>query len=85
MARRFIMETPEIIFIDSHCKQLFTIRDGEEIELEAIDGTVGQLRCRYIDEYHFEAGNFVYHIRQFAETMERNGSRYRPVMVPQVT
>jgi hypothetical protein len=78
------MEKPVISFIDSHCKELFTIKDGEEIEFETMDGTVGQLHCRYIDEYHFEAGNFVYHIRQFAENMERYGTRYRPVTAEKI-
>jgi hypothetical protein len=74
------METQKIRFIDSHYNPLFTVNDGEEIELEREDGGVVRLRCRYIDEYHFEAGNFIYHICQFAEMMEQNGTRYRPVL-----
>jgi hypothetical protein len=75
------MDTREIRFIDSHYNPLFTIKDGEDVVLERVDGDTVQLRCRFIDEYHFEAGNFVYHIYQFAEIMEKNGTRYRPVQV----
>ena len=35
--------------------------------------------CHYIDEYHTEVGNNLYHICQFAEIMERDGSEYTPV------
>jgi hypothetical protein len=72
------MKTPKIHFIDSHYKELFAIKDGEEIVLERRDGAVVQLRCRFIDEHHFEADRFVYHIYQIAEIMEKNGTRYRP-------
>ena len=34
--------------------------------------------CRFIDEYHTEIGNDLYHICQFAELMERNGHTYEP-------
>jgi hypothetical protein len=72
------METRKIRFIDSRYNTLFTINDGEEIVLELADGEIARQRCRYIDDYHFEAGNFIYHIYQFAEMKEGNGTRYRP-------
>ena len=34
--------------------------------------------CRFIDEYHTEIGNNLYHICQFAELMERNGHTCEP-------
>jgi hypothetical protein len=74
------METQKICFIDSNYNTLFSINDGEEIELEREDGTVVRRKCRYIDECHFDTGNFLYHICQFAEMMEQNGTRYRPVL-----
>ena len=41
--------------------------------------------CRYIDETHVEIGKELYHICQFAETMEKNGASYeqkKPLLLP---
>ena len=35
--------------------------------------------CRYIDDYHVEIGDNLYHICEFAERMEQNGHTYEPV------
>ena len=35
--------------------------------------------CRYIDDYHVEIGDNLYHICEFAERMEQNGHIYEPV------
>ena len=34
--------------------------------------------CRFIDEYHTEIGNNIFHICEFAERMEQNGATYEP-------
>ena len=39
-----------------------------------------QLRtCRFIDETHLEVDNYLYHICEFAERMERNGNTVIPM------
>lgn len=35
--------------------------------------------CRYIDDYHLEVGNNLYHICEFAERMEQNGNAVIPL------
>ncbi|MEG1061676.1 MAG: hypothetical protein RSE43_09035, partial [Oscillospiraceae bacterium] len=55
---------------------LFRIEDGGEITITLDTGEKLERTCRYIDETHAEIGNSLYHICQFAEIMERNGSRY---------
>jgi hypothetical protein len=68
-----------IRFINSRYSELFCIADGEKIEVTNSVGEKSEYVCRYIDEYHTEVGNNLYHICQFAEIMERNGSEYTPV------
>lgn len=68
-----------IRFINSRYSELFRIADGEKIEVTNSVGEKSEYLCRYIDECHTEVGNNLYHICQFAEIMERNGSEYTPV------
>lgn len=68
-----------IRFINSRYSELFRIADGEKIMITDARGEKSERVCRYIDEYHTEVGNNLYHICQFAEIMERNGSEYTPV------
>lgn len=67
-----------IRFIDSNYNTLFYVQDGDNIAVTR-DGVLRQYECRYIDEAHVEVGNELYHICQFAEIMERNGSTYATV------
>jgi hypothetical protein len=73
----------DIRFIDSGYKTLFTIKDGDSIKLTSgYDGEAKTLKCRFIDEAHITLiGKYHndYHICQFAEIMERNGSKYEPI------
>lgn len=68
-----------IRFIDSSYNELFHIADGEKITITDAMGEKSERTCRYIDEYHTEIGSHLFHICQFAELMERNGSTYAPV------
>ena len=68
----------DIRFIDSHYKDLFRLPDGGSIRITYADGESAVRKCSYIDEYHTQIGNSVFHICQFAELMERNGSTYQP-------
>ena len=67
-----------IRFIDSEYHTLFTIKDGESIVITRFDGEKMILPCTYIDDSHSCIGGSVYHIREFAETQERNGNTYVP-------
>jgi hypothetical protein len=73
------VETKKIRFIDSDYNTLFTINDGEEIEITLQDGSVVHEVCRYIDEYHLWVGNRVFHICEFAGLREKLHQSYRPV------
>lgn len=75
-----------IRFIDSHYKDLFRVEDGGKIIITLDTDEKLERTCRYIDETHVEVGRELYHICQFAEIMERNGSKYAPIkpMLPEV-
>jgi hypothetical protein len=74
------METREIRFITSSYKTLFTINDGDEIEIGLDDGSVVHEVCQYIDEYHLRVGNRVFHICEFAELREKLNQSYKPII-----
>lgn len=68
-----------IRFINSHYKEQFRIPDGDRIRIESPDGSHFERTCRYIDDYHFEADNNLYHICEFAERMEESGNKVIPL------
>lgn len=67
-----------IRFINSSYKELFRIPDGEKIIIKLNNGEKLERTCRYIDDYHLEVGNDLFHICEFAERMEQNGNTYEP-------
>ena len=68
-----------IRFIDSHYKELFRIPDGGKVNIH-YSWNEEQIRtCRYIDDYHVEVGDNLFHICEFAERMEMNGHTVAPV------
>ena len=67
-----------IRFIDSKYNTLFEIKDGGEIIIKS-NHHKKIYRCHYLDAYHFQISNSIFHICQFAEIMERNGTTYAPV------
>jgi hypothetical protein len=73
----------DIRFINSRCDTLFTVKDGDSIKFTAgYDGEVKNLKARWIDDAHIQLiGKYQndYHIRQFAEIMEENSSKYEPI------
>ena len=71
-------EKKRIRFIDSHYHTLFNIADGDSIEIVYPDGKREERVCTYIDEYHTQVGERVFHICEFAEIMEANGKSYCP-------
>ena len=68
-----------IRFINPHYKELFRIPDGGKIRILRADGEKVVKFCRYIDDYHTEVGDRLYHICEFAEIMENNGSKVEPI------
>ena len=68
-----------IRFITPDYQELFRIPDGGNIRVQYSDSSYVERRCRYIDECHAEIGNNLYHICQFAELMEQNGSTAIPL------
>ena len=77
MTNEYNPDGKEIRFIDSHYKDLFHIPDGSCVQIHYPDETVVK-PCTFIDEYHTQIGYNAFHICQFAELMERNGSTYKP-------
>ena len=75
---RSMEEKKRIRFIDSHYHTLFSIADGDSIEIVYPDGKREERVCTYIDEYHTQVGVRVFHICEFAEIMEANGKSYCP-------
>ena len=72
------MDKKMIRFIDSRYKDLFSIPDGGNVALTLFDGETIIRPCQYIDECHTKIGHRVFHICEFAEIMERNGTIYTP-------
>lgn len=68
-----------IRFISSDYTELFRLKDGDQIRIIDEDGTMADRICRYIDEYHVEVGNNLFHICEFAERMEQNGNTVIPL------
>lgn len=67
-----------IRFIDPEYKELFRIPDGGKIVITSEWGEKTEHLCRYIDEYHAEIGNNLYHICEFAERIQKNGASCEP-------
>ena len=75
-----------IRFINSNYKTLFTISDGDTIQITLDNGESHTRICRYIDEYHFQTINGfeekyvnLFHICEFAELMEQNKNTVIPL------
>lgn len=60
-----------IRFITPDYEERFTIPDGDQILITSPDGAKTARTYRYIDDYHLEVGNNLYHICEFAEKMEQ--------------
>lgn len=62
------------------------IPDGGKIVIINSSEDKLECTCRFIQEYHTEIGDYLYHICQFAEIMEcnGNGSTYAPVQAEEM-
>lgn len=72
-------EQPKNIrFITSDYHFLFSVPDGGNVVVNHfMDGRL-VLPCKYVGETHAQIGNYLYHICEFAEKMERAGNTYEP-------
>ena len=68
-----------IRFIDPNYRELFRIPDGDKVRILYSDGDKVDRACRYIDDYHVEVGDYLFHICEFAERMEGVGSKVIPL------
>lgn len=68
-----------IRFINSHYKELFRIPDGDKVRILFSDGDRRDRTARYIDDYHVEVGDNLYHICEFAERMEASQAKVIPL------
>ena len=64
-----------IRFVSPANRELFRVKDGDSIRILYPDGKYRDCICRYIDPYHFETDNTVWHIFQFSERMNEHGAR----------
>lgn len=69
-------------FIDPRYHEVFRVPDGGKIRIRRKDGSSAERVCRYIDDYHAEIGNSLYHICEFAERMEHLGNTVEPADTP---
>ncbi len=76
---QLVQASKGIKFITPSYRPVFTIPDGDQIRIIHPDGERYDKTCRYIDDYHTEVGDRLYHICEFAELMERNGSKVIPL------
>jgi len=75
-------DSKNIRFIDSGYNTLFYVPDGGNVVLTRSNGEKLIRSCKFLDEYHVQVGNYVYHICEFAERMESNGTTYAPEEPP---
>lgn len=68
-----------IRFITPNYEEKFRLNDGDKIRIILSDGEQMERTCRYIDDYHVEIGDISFHICEFAERMEQNGSTVIPL------
>ncbi|MBQ7645883.1 MAG: hypothetical protein IJS94_01315 [Clostridia bacterium] len=68
-----------IMFITPKYEEKFRLPDGDKIRIIPADGDSFERICRYVDDYHLEVGDNVFHVCEFAERMRDNGSRVVPL------
>lgn len=68
-----------IRFISPHYKELFRIPDSDKVRILYSDGKTVDRTCRYIDDYHVEVGDYLFHICEFAERMDGIGAKVIPL------
>lgn len=68
-----------ICFMTPQCEELFRVSDGDMIRTIGEFGSSYDRMVRYVDDCHAEIGGSFYSIREFAESLERGGSKVIPL------
>lgn len=76
---QLVQASKGIRFITPHYREIFRISDGDKIRIVHPDGEKVDKSCRYIDDYHTEVGDRLYHICEFAELMAENENEVIPL------
>lgn len=71
------LPSEDIRFVDSRYNDLFMLPNGGFIQMKYPEETVLK-QCVFIDPYHTQVGNSVFHICEYAECMKRRGAIYQP-------
>ena len=76
---RISEEKKRIHFVDAFNGELFSIADGEGIQLTSGDGEAQVAICRYLDENHMKIDKKVWQIQEFARRMQEIGITFAPL------
>ena len=68
-----------IRFITPDHTEKFRLEDGDSIRMIREGQATRDYACRYIDDYHVEVGDNLYHICEFAERMKMAGNTVIPL------
>lgn len=68
-----------IRFVTPQYKEKFVIDDCDKIRVTYEDGRYEDKYCRFIDEYHLEVNDNIYHICEFAEKLMFNNATVIPL------
>lgn len=77
--RHLVHAAKGIRFITPDYKEKFRIDDGDSIRMMREGQAARDYVCRYIDDYHVEIGDNLYHICEFAERMKMAGNTIIPI------
>lgn len=78
-AKKRTEEKKRIHFVDAFNGELFSIADGEGIQLTSGDGEAQVAICRYLDENHMKIDRKVWQIQEFARRMQEIGITFAPL------
>ena len=68
-----------IRFITPNYREIFRIPDGDKILMRFPEGDIRRRTVRYIDDYHAQIGDNLYHICEFAERMQSVNAKVIPL------
>lgn len=68
-----------IRFVTPQYKEKFVIDDCDKIRVTYEDGRYEDKYCRFIDEYHLEVNDNIYHICEYAEKLMMNNATVIPL------
>ena len=79
VGKRVVPDQPkEICFIYPDYQEKFRIPDGEQVIVTYPTGKNRAFVCKYIDDEHILVGSRAYHIREYAEHLQKLGAHVYP-------